>query len=191
MSNNEPRTYFKTRKEWRIWLTKNHNIKDVLWLVYYKQHTGQPSIPYGASVEEAICFGWIDGKIRKIDEDTYMRRFTPRKAKSQWSPTNIKRGEKMIKNKQMKPAGLIHVNAAKKKGQWVIERKKIPVEIPKDLQELLESDSTALTNFNNFANGYKRDYIRYINDAKREATRQRRLKLVFERSKNNEKPGMM
>ncbi|MHA2092217.1 MAG: YdeI/OmpD-associated family protein, partial [Candidatus Kariarchaeaceae archaeon] len=165
--------------------------QDVLWLIYYKKHTVQPSIPYGASVEVAICFGWIDGKIRKIDEDTYMRRFTPRKVKSQWSPTNIKRAEKMMKSKQMMPAGLIHVNAAKKEGQWVTKRKKIPIEIPKDLQELLESDSTALTNFNNFADGYKRDYIRYINDAKREATRQRRLKFVFERSKKNEKPGMM
>jgi uncharacterized protein YdeI (YjbR/CyaY-like superfamily) len=91
----------------------------------------------------------------------------------------------------MDASGLRYVDQAKEEGQWVKEVRKSLVVMPHDLEELLKTDVSALSNFNNFAEGYKRDYIRYIEDAKRDATRQRRLKLVFERSKKNEKPGMM
>ena len=89
--------YFKDRKEWREWLSKNHNIEAGIWLVYYKKETGRTSIEYDDSVEEALCFGWIDSIIKKIDEEKYVRKFTPRKPNSRWSESNKRRVEKMIK----------------------------------------------------------------------------------------------
>lgn len=83
--------YLPTRSEWRQWLSKNHAGVKVIWLVYYKKHTGKPSIPYDDAVEEALCFGWIDSTIKRIDDERYMQKFTPRNLKSEWSDLNIRR----------------------------------------------------------------------------------------------------
>src|SRR5512145_166567 len=98
-------TYAKNRKAWRSWLKRNHRSKKGVWLIYYKKHTGQTSISYADAVEEAICFGWIDGQIKKIDDDRYMQRFTPRTAKSLWSVINVERANKMIELGYMTEAG--------------------------------------------------------------------------------------
>ncbi len=86
--------YVSGRKEWRSWLIENHDKAEEVWLVYYKRHTGNPTITYADSVEEALCFGWIDGLKRSIDGEKYAHRFTPRKAGSKWSPLNIKLANK-------------------------------------------------------------------------------------------------
>ena len=78
-------TYAKNRAEWRFWLQKNHKSKNGVWLIYYKKHTMKPSVLYAEAAEEAICFGWIDGQIKKIDDDKYMQRYTPRTSRSLWS----------------------------------------------------------------------------------------------------------
>jgi len=88
--------YAEDRKQWRSWLQKNHKSKESVWLVYYKKHTGKSSVHYADAVEEAICFGWIDGQIKKIDEDKYMQRYSPRTSKSLWSEINVERARKMI-----------------------------------------------------------------------------------------------
>ena len=98
--------YVTTRAEWRDWLEENHSTIKEIWLVYYKKPSGKPRIPYVEAVEEALCFGWIDGKIRKINEDYYVQRFTPRRPGSRWSKYNIERVERLIKSGQMKPEGL-------------------------------------------------------------------------------------
>ncbi|MHA2033335.1 MAG: YdeI/OmpD-associated family protein, partial [Candidatus Kariarchaeaceae archaeon] len=117
MSEEDP-LYFINRKDWRNWLQTNFDKFDKVWLVYYKKHTNKPSIPYNHAVEEALCFGWIDGKVKRIDDERYMQRYTPRKPKSKWSDSNRKRVESMIKEKKMTKHGLIHVTAAKKDGRW-------------------------------------------------------------------------
>ena len=89
--------YAKTRKEWRTWLEKNHDSKKEIWLIYYKKHTGKPNVPYDESVEEALCFGWIDGILKRIDDERYARRFTPRRKGSIWAPSNVERVANMIK----------------------------------------------------------------------------------------------
>ncbi|MHA2101336.1 MAG: YdeI/OmpD-associated family protein, partial [Candidatus Kariarchaeaceae archaeon] len=122
----------------------------------------------------------------------YMQRYTPRKPKSKWSDSNRKRVEKMIKEKKMTKHGLIHVTAAKKDGRWELAystKKMYP--IPEDLENALKEDKVAWENFNNFSKSNQLMYISYIIDAKRDATKKRRIARIVERSRNNEKPGMM
>ncbi len=102
------------RAEWREWLNANHRTCNEIWLVYYKKHTGKPTISYNDSVEEALCFGWIDGIKKRIDEETYCHRFTPRRSNSNWSETNVKRAVLMIEKGLMTPSGLITFEKAKR-----------------------------------------------------------------------------
>jgi len=97
---------FKTRASWRSWLEKHHDKEQELWLVFYKKGSGKQGISYEDSVEEALCFGWIDGQIRSIDHDRCARRFTPRRKGSAWSESNLKRVERMKKEGKMTKAGL-------------------------------------------------------------------------------------
>lgn len=98
--------YIPNRAEWRKWLEKNHDKAKDIWLIYYKKHTGKPSIPYNHAVEEALCFGWIDSIEKRLDEEKYAQRFSPRRPKSPWSEINKKRMKKLIKLKKVTPAGL-------------------------------------------------------------------------------------
>ncbi len=184
--------YVINREEWGAWLRVNFGIKTEIWLIYYKKHTGKPRIPYSDAVEKAICFGWIDSTLKRVDKEIYVQKFTPRKPRSLWSVLNKERAEKMIQSGFMTPAGLEKIEDAKKSGKWeeaYTSKKK--VEIPKDLIAALLADKGAYRNFNNFADSYKNNYINWVNDAKREETRLRRIKEVVKRSSENQKPGMM
>ncbi len=101
--------YVSTREEWRAWLEQHHQGESEVWLIYYKAHTGQPSIPYEDSVEEALCFGWIDSIIQKLDEDRYARKFTPRTNTARWSEPNRRRVAKLIREGRMTAAGLAKI----------------------------------------------------------------------------------
>jgi uncharacterized protein YdeI (YjbR/CyaY-like superfamily) len=108
----------KDRAEWRAWLAANHDKEREVWLVYYKKETGKASVAYGASVEEALCYGWVDSIIKSLDDTKFARKFTPRKEDSKWSPSNIKRVEKMMGEGLMTEHGLRLVEAAKRTGNW-------------------------------------------------------------------------
>ena len=184
--------YVTTRQQWCKWLEENHTTQNEIWLIYYKKHTGKPRIPYEDAVEEAICFGWIDSLIKKIDDEKYMQKYTPRNDNSIWSEINRKRAEKMIAEGKMTPFGLKKIDAAKKNGQWkkaCSSTRKI--EMLSELERALKVNDTAWLNFNNFADSYKNMYIGWVSAAKRETTRQRRIKEVVRRSERNQKPGMM
>ena len=180
-----------SRDDWRAWLRRNHDTKKELWLIYYKKHTGKPSIPYDDSVEEALCFGWIDSIIKKIDNEKFARKFTPRKAKSKWSEANKKRAKRMMKEGKMEEAGLAKIMEAKKGGEWF---KTAPVRkelvIPLYVKEALAKNKKALDNFNNLAKSYKKQYIGWITSAKREETRIRRLAEAIQLLEKNDKLGM-
>ena len=184
--------YVKNRKEWRDWLQSNFGSKKEIWLIYYKKHTGKLRIPYADAVEEAICFGWIDSTVKRVDEGIYVQKFTPRKLRSLWSVLNKGRAEEMIQTGLMTAAGLEKIEEAKKNGRWeeayTSNRK---AEAPKGLITALLADQEANRNFNNFAVSYQNMYINWINDAKKDETRQRRIKEVVRRSSKNQKPGMM
>jgi uncharacterized protein YdeI (YjbR/CyaY-like superfamily) len=96
----------KSRQEWRDWLTQHHRDRKEIWLVYYKKTSGKTGISYGDAVEEALCFGWIDGTMKGIDKETYAGRFTPRRPRSPWSPSNRARVARLLQAGQMTEAGL-------------------------------------------------------------------------------------
>jgi len=188
-SNNE--LYVTNRDDWRRWLRKNHDTKKEVWLIYYKKHTDRPSIPYDNSVEEAICFGWIDNIIKRIDDEKFARKFTPRKAKSKWSELNKKRARKMIEKEKMAEAGLTKIREAKKSGEWFkTATRRREIVIPAYMKEALAKNEEALTNFNHLAKSYKRQYIGWITSAKRKETRRKRLAEAIKLLEKNEKLGM-
>jgi uncharacterized protein YdeI (YjbR/CyaY-like superfamily) len=183
--------YVTNRIDWRTWFRKNHGSKKEVWLIYYKKHTGKPSIPYDDSIEEAICFGWIDNIIKRIDDEKFVRKFTPRKAKSKWSEVNKKRARKMMKEGKMTEAGLAKIREAKKSGEWFkVAPLRKELVIPPYMKEALAKNKRALDNFSNLAKSYKRQYVGWISSAKREETRRRRLAEAIRLLEKNERLGM-
>lgn len=183
--------YVTNRDDWRAWLRKNHDTKKEVWLIYYKKHTGKPRIPYDDAVEEALCFGWTDNIVKKIDDEKFAQKFTPRKGKSKWSELDKKRARKMIKEGKMTKAGLAKIREAKNSGEWFITapvRKELV--IPPDIEKALATNEKALDNLNNLANSYKRNFIGWITNAKREETRKRRLTEAIRLLEQNKKLGM-
>jgi uncharacterized protein YdeI (YjbR/CyaY-like superfamily) len=182
--------YVTNRDDWRSWLEKNHQTPKEVWLIYYKRHTAKSTIPYDHAVEEALCFGWIDSIIKRIDDQTYARKFTPRKAKSTWSQLNIRRARKMMQEGKMTKAGLTLFKEIDKKGLKPEPRKKRSV-LPSDLKQALAANKKAWENFTNFAPSYKRLYVGWIMAAKRSETREKRIKQTVKWAAENKKPGMM
>ena len=180
-----------SRNEWRAWLEKNYATKREVWLIYCKKHTGVPSIPYEDSVEEAICFGWIDGIIKRIDDERCARKFIPRRSRSRWSESNKKRVEKVINEGRMTEAGMARVDDAKRSGEWfksnVVPKNLI---LPAFIEEALTKNKKASENFNKLAESYKKLYVRWISNPKREKTRLRRLEEAIDLLEQNKKLGL-
>ena len=168
--------YVTDRDKWRDWLSEHHAVSSGVWLVFYKKSTSKPSIEYEAAVEEALCFGWIDSIIKKIDDKKYLRKFTPRKDKSNWSALNKKRVTKMIKAGRMTEAGLAKTRAAEKNGSWNQDGKTPrSLEIPPEFAEALAGNKKAKEHFEELAPTYRRHYLGWIAAAKRPETRKRRI----------------
>jgi uncharacterized protein YdeI (YjbR/CyaY-like superfamily) len=185
--------YIANRQDWRIWLENHHDKKKEIWLIYYKKHTGKPRIPYDDAVEEAICFGWIDTTVKRIDDEKFAQKFTPRQEKSQWSELNKKRARKMIKEGRMTKAGLAKIKELLKSDKKGLKpkpvKKKLPM--PSDLKKALERNKKARANFQNFATSYQQLYIGWIISAKKEETRERRIKRAVKLAAENNKYPMM
>ena len=181
--------YVTHRNEWRRWLKENHDTADEVWLIFYKKHTGTPSIPYEDAVEEALCYGWIDSIVKRVDDEKFVRRFTPRKKKSTWAQSNVKRVKKLINEGKMTEAGLAIIDneVFNKKKEGAAEKEFI---IPREIEEALAADQKVWENFTNLAPGYKRQYIGWVMDAKRKKTRKRRLEELNAVMEKNEKLGM-
>jgi len=186
----EPALHFKDREVWREWLVANHTTESVLWLIHYNKASGQPGVKLGDAVEEAICFGWIDGKLKSLDAARYAVRYTPRQPKSVWSLINKERAKRLISDGRMTPAGLAAIAAGKKSGAWqqaYSSRKR--ERLPADLKAALMTDAVAWRNFQSFANSQRSNYIGWVKEAKMDATRQRRIGVVVTRAHDNKKPG--
>ena len=169
--------YVKTRDEWRDWLTQNHDEGAGIWLVFYKKHTGKPTLEYDAAVEEALCFGWIDSIIKKLDEERYVRKFTPRKPESRWSASNQKRIEKLITQGRMHESGMLSVQKAKESGLWEkTDRPMISFEIPEEFGSALATNEKAKVFFDQLAPTYQKQFIGWVSIAKRQETRDRRVR---------------
>jgi uncharacterized protein YdeI (YjbR/CyaY-like superfamily) len=183
--------YAANRKEWRAWLQVNHDTAKSVWLIFPKKHTGRVSISYDESVGEAICFGWIDGIIRRLDDERCARKFMPRRARSKWSESNKKRAQKMIHEGMMTEAGLARVKDSKESGEWYktpVDRRELVV--PEFILKTLSKNKKALMNFDELANSYKRQYVGWVSSAKKEETRQRRIAEIISVLEQNKKLGL-
>ena len=169
--------YVTNRDAWRDWLSHHHATETGVWLVFYKTDTGKPTIPYGAAVEEALCFGWIDSIIKRVDAARYARKFTPRRDHSNWSELNKSRADTMIAEGRMTDSGLVKIRSAKASGLWdQAPRPRGSLDIPPELAKALGRNKTARENFDALAPSYRKHYIAWIAVAKRAETRQRRVR---------------
>ena len=188
-----PQTLYVTdREEWRAWLQANYAQVSEIWLIYYKKHTGQPSIPYDIAVEEALCFGWIDSTVKRIDDATYKQRFTPRKDTSNWSDPNKERVRRLIAERRMTDAGLSKISdeVLAECARPQAPRAKKSVVVPGYFKKALATDKRAWENFNKLAQSSRRKYVEWVASAKREETRMKRLQELKELLSKNEKRGM-
>jgi uncharacterized protein YdeI (YjbR/CyaY-like superfamily) len=166
----------RNRPAWREWLEEHHDAVSEIWLVFYKRHTGITTLSYDDAVEEAICFGWIDSLIRKLDEDRYARKFTPRKIDSKWSTINRRRYEEMKSRELLTEAGLARPPTSRSG-----DAKRLPAtDVPAYIAECLKTEPQAWENFQQLAPSYRRNYIGWIDSAKRPETREKRLQEALE-----------
>jgi uncharacterized protein YdeI (YjbR/CyaY-like superfamily) len=183
--------HIKNRNEWRKWLEINHkNIKEV-WLIHYKKPSNKKSINHFEAVEEALCFGWIDSKLKKIDKESFILKYSPRRPKSIWSKINKEKAEELITSGKMTKSGLEKIKDAKKQGLWdTAYTNLVKDRLPSDLKNSLMQNKTAWNNFQKFANSYRNMYIGWVKGAKTQETRKRRISEVVKRAAKNKKPGI-
>ncbi len=164
-----------TRAEWREWLAQNHTRPEGVWLITYKKASGKPAPTYEETVEEALCFGWVDSKGNKLDDERTMLWFAPRKKGSGWARPNKERVERLIQAGLMMPAGLAKIEAAKQDGSWNALDAVEALETPPDLETALLANPPAQENFNAFPRSVKRSILEWISTAKRPETRAARI----------------
>jgi uncharacterized protein YdeI (YjbR/CyaY-like superfamily) len=177
--------HVETRSEWRAWLAKHHGKESEIWLVYNKKQSGRPRVAYAEAVEEALCFGWIDGITKPMDENRYAQRFTPRREKSNWSPLNRQRFARLVKEGRMTPSGLAR-GPTRSSTPTRPETKSIPAYI----RAAVARNRAAESFFRDLAPSYRRLYVRWIDSAKREETRLRRLREAISLLARRHKPGL-
>jgi uncharacterized protein YdeI (YjbR/CyaY-like superfamily) len=173
---------------WRAWLKANHADAREVWLLIHKKHVDEPCVSYDEAVEEALCWGWIDGLANSWDDRSYAQRFTPRKPGSVWSESNVARVERLLASGRMQPPGLALVEEAKRRGTWQAAASGINV-APPDLETALEAQPAAMEQWLAWAPSYRRQYIGWVLDAKRLETRARRVAEVVRRTAAALKPG--
>lgn len=179
--DNLPILFFKTQKEWKDWLHKNHASAKGVWLQFYKKGSGILSLNHATALDAALCYGWIDGQANKYDENSYLQRYSPRRPKSLWSKKNIDNVTRLIASRKMKPAGMKEIEAAKADGRWAAAYDSPKnMQIPVDFLKLLAKNSKAkkfyqaLSKTNLFAIGWR------LQTARKPETRERRMKAIIE-----------
>lgn len=178
-------THPKTRAEWRTWLEEHHTQHQGVWLISYKKGTGKPRFEYDEAVEEALCFGWIDSKPNKLDDERSLLWFAPRKLKTGWSKLNKERVERLIEQGLMRPAGLTKVEVAKQDGSWNALDAIEALEIPPDLEEAFTAYPAAKQNFEAFPRSAKRGILEWIASAKKPETRAKRIEETAQLANQN------
>jgi uncharacterized protein YdeI (YjbR/CyaY-like superfamily) len=161
--------------DWRDWLTRNGQTAKEAWLVLRHRDSGAPGVRYHEAVEQALCFGWIDGLHRSSGTGSSLLRFTPRTARSRWSHVNRQRAARMIELGQMTEHGLAAIDLAKAAGTWQVLPDDQHLTIPPDLQAQLDGDHAARANFASFPPSSRRLILEWIATAKKPGTRQRRI----------------
>ena len=183
-------TFFAAdRATWRAWLAAHYAERSEIWLVFLKKHVGEPCVTLDEAVEEALCFGWIDGLLRRIDERSHALRFSPRKATSQWSPSNKQRVERLVAAGRMTRAGMAAIEVAKANGAWDDLASRMVDVTPDDLEQALAGVPEAAERWRTWPPSHRRAFISWVLQAKRAETRQRRIDEVVRRAAANLRPG--
>lgn len=183
----EPKlVHAETREEWRAWLEKHRATETEAWLVFPKKHTGRPRVSYDAAVEEALCFGWIDSIARTLDGDHSVQRFTPRKDRTNWSAPNLERVKRLTAEGKMTEAGIavLHPDPDYRPPE------RVGAEPPPWLEEALREHPAAWKFFQGLAPSHRKNYVRWITEAKKEETQQRRLQQALGMLERGEKLGI-
>jgi uncharacterized protein YdeI (YjbR/CyaY-like superfamily) len=175
-------TFFPTPTAFREWLEQHHDQADVLWVGYYKKGSGKPSITWPESVDEALCYGWIDGLRKSIDDLSYTIRFTPRRPGSFWSGVNIKRAQALIEAGQMRPAGLTAFQARKENRAGIYSYEQRGVDLEGPYNGLLKKNKAAWRFFQAQPASYRKAVSWWVISAKKEETRLKRLEKLMTHS---------
>jgi uncharacterized protein YdeI (YjbR/CyaY-like superfamily) len=173
---------FKTQADWRAWLEAHHDSSSEILLRLFKVHAAHRGLTYRQAVDEALCFGWIDGVVRRLDEDSFAQRYTPRRPGSIWSNINVGHVQRLIEEGRMTPAGLaaFEKRDAKRTGIYSFENR--PKVLPPAMEKRFRANKTAWAFYQAKAPWYRRVTAYWILSAKKEETQQRRLETLIERS---------
>ena len=177
----------ETRAEWRAWLEQHHDSSGA-WLVSWKKATGRPFIPYPETVDEALCFGWIDSRPNRLDDERAMRLFTPRRPRSPWSRLNKQKVVRLSAEGMMAPSGMRMIETAKANGSWTVADEIEEVIIPADLADALAEDETAQGYFDRFPDRSKKAILWWIKTARRPETRAARITETVRAAAQNRMP---
>ena len=185
-----PTLSFDSQDAWAAWLETEHSSAEGIWIKIAKKGSGIPSVTYAEAVEVALCYGWIDGQMKRLDDDFFVQKFTPRRARSKWSKINIGKVEELIAAGSMKPAGLVEVDRAKADGRWeaAYDSPKTAT-VPADLEKALELEPGAKEMFGSLTSSQRYSILYSIQDAKRPETRARRIAKFVDMLARGEKPG--
>jgi len=175
----------KDRAAWRRWLQKHHASSPSVWLAVRKKGAAKPGVSYEEAVEEALCFGWIDGTLNRLDGDYYKLWFAPRKRKSVWAANNKRRVEELIRTGRMTEAGLAVIEAAKRDGSWDSLEPVDSLAVPDDLAKALKANPAAKRNFEAFPPSSRKLVLFWIQSAKRPQTRAKRIAEAVRRAAEN------
>lgn len=182
-----PELYFKTDKLWREWLHENHSSSKGVYLIFYKVENKEASMRWEEAVKVALCYGWIDSTVKSLGNGKRRQYFTPRKPKSVWSALNKRYIEELIASKLMHESGLQTINIAKKNGSWTALDNVENEVIPEALQKAFDKNKAAFKNYKSFAPSYRKGYLYWLNSAKREATKEKRINEIIRLCEANKK----
>ena len=176
--------FFPTQADFRRWLEENYDKESELIVGFYRVGSGKASMTWSEAVDQALCFGWIDGVRRKVDEESYSNRFTPRRPNSNWSAVNIAKVEELTKQGLMKPAGIAAFEKRKEEKSAIYAYENAPKQFSEEFEKRFKEREKAWNFFDKQANWYKKQMTGWVMTAKQEATREKRLEKLISESEN-------
>ena len=180
METDIPELYFRNNDEWRKWLSKNHSTYPAVYLIFYKVELGMPGMRWEDAVKVALSYGWIDGKVKSLGNGKRKQYFCPRNPKSAWSKLNKTYIGELIEQGLMHESGLQKIEIAKENGSWYTLDNVENGIIPKDLQIAFDQNEVAFENYQKFSRTHQKSYLYWLNQAKKDVTRSKRIKQIIE-----------
>ena len=177
--------YFKSSKDWRKWLSKNHQSNEGIYLIFYKVSCEEASMRWEDAVKVALCYGWIDSTVKSLGNGKRKQYFCPRKPKSVWSTLNKNYVKELIKNNLMHESGFQSIKIAKENGSWTALDDVENLVVPPDLEKAFNKNQKAFDNYECFAPSYRKSYLYWLNQAKRETTREKRIAEIIDLCNQN------